>query len=87
MHYNVTHFIVDNVRDEECCKEESLRDDWIDNIHKKYSIVPRNLIFQKNSQYGVGGVDYDNDNEGPTAVLDKNLPNSSSANIQDDINI
>ena len=87
MHYNVTYFTVDNFWDDKCFTEESLRNDWIDNIHKNYSIVPRNLLFQENTQYGVGGVDHDNDNEGATAVLDKNLPNSSPANIQGDINI
>ena len=35
MHCNVTYFTVDNFWDEECFTEESLRDDWMDNIHKK----------------------------------------------------
>jgi hypothetical protein len=87
LHYNVTYFTVDNYWDDKCFTEESLRDDWIKNIQRKYSIVPRNLLFQENPQYGVGGVDHDNDNEGSTAVSDKNLPNSSPANIQGDINI
>ena len=73
MHYNVTYFTVDNFWDDKCFTEESLRDDWIDNIQRKYSIVPRNLLFQENPQYGVGGVDHDNDNEGSTAILDKNF--------------
>ena len=52
MHYNITHFTVDNFKDDKCFKEESLRDDWIDNIHKKYSIVPRKLLLKKSTIWG-----------------------------------
>jgi hypothetical protein len=53
MHYTVNLFTVKDFRDDKSFEESSLIDDWIDNIHKKYAIVPRKLLFQKNPQYGV----------------------------------
>ena len=52
MHYTVNLFTVEDFRDDESFEEISLADDWINNIGKKYAIVPRKLLFQQNQQYG-----------------------------------